>query len=273
MQINNQGEKLEKLKLAIALVVDLLVKNGLTISGLTVNDVLEKKNFLYHKVYRIARDCPIDLGVLWILSGLETSRIPAPSLADLKIWIEYKKFENKKWEELPEDFTRAALNYSKKNGLSKDKLCRILNIEYTPPKIHIYDFLEEIRCDLENKKLLKSTPKEISRYDNGKTYANIESYANRNGISLAFVWRELQVPLHRRYRINSNNELERKPIYESVEEIADDIINLGLYGKSPRDVQDLDSNKTCKNITVFAKKHKIPLSELWEKVGIKYQKK
>lgn len=229
-------------------------------------ELSQKRVSLYRKISRYAEQYGLWSYLCWLRLGMSVSRIDGlNSLERLDDLIEHFNYRGSSWRDFPlrhrnavREFIDTQTTFSFEAFLHRYDLTN---------KERAYDSIKEIKKDLAQKGLYNSSIAEIARYDGEKTYANIQSYAEHVGMSLAELWFILEIQYNQKIEI-VNGKPKMKFAYNHLDEIKTDFIAKELIGKTVLQVQRHDGSATYKNVVSFAQRNDILLANIWKHLNI-----
>jgi hypothetical protein len=125
----------------------------------------------------------------------------------------------------------------------------------------IYETIEDIRSDLEDKDLIGKRPIDVRKHDDRLTEKKIRNFARKNELDIREVWEHSGIVYDKK----------TKGVYQNLDQIKSDLEDKGLLRKRPIDIKRYKNREIYSNILSFAKREKLKLKDLWRNLGISYQ--
>lgn len=125
-------------------------------------------------------------------------------------------------------------------------------------KDFVYHNDDEIMIDLKSKDLIGKTKRAVWLYDNGKTVARIQRYANRCDVDVQFIWDKFEIADTPKTQIELS--------FSNLDQLKIIIEQKGLAGKTITDVNMIDPD-LCLQIKKWAR-NGTPMKSIWKHVGV-----
>ncbi len=236
--------------------------------GKPVKDLLDVANSLYYRIHRYAKSHKLWLAEVFFDLGFSINKVNClDSVERLDIFMgKMFSYKNKDWSEMDPGHKLLIKDLLKSLDISFDLF--LLRYGLSNKGNRAYNSISDLKRDLNSKGLSNATIGGISMFDQGKTIANIESFATNSNLKMKDVWFILGIP-YAEGIVTCETGVKKDFVYHTDDEMIQDFKEKKLLGRTKKEVKNYDNGKTFGRVVKYGKRQDLNIQTLWNILEVK----